>query len=278
MNPDRHSPVPGSSAYYTIRFAPREHRQALLALYEILHALQAVHRDIADPGVASAKLNWWREEIGLAARGPARHPAVQSLQSQLPASAPARLRLWQALQSYATGIDAEAQQSRYLDDAALLRQVSLMSRSMAAAVGSILAPATDAADASLGAALQVAHLTRLIQRIGQDARRGCLYVPINDLQRFDVKAHEIVQLRADLQQEPRFQRLMQHQAERVRDLVPAARDELVDAPRAVRRVGLTALAHSSELLNALQAADFALLNQHVALTPLRKLWLAWTVR
>lgn len=278
MNPDRHCPAPGSSAYYTIRFAPREHRQALQALYEVLHAMQAVHREITDPGVAEAKLNWWREEIGLAARGSARHPATLRLQSQRTPSAQPQDALWHALQSFAAAIEAQAQQSRYLDETALLRQVHLTANSVAAAVSSILAPAAHWSDAPLGPALQAAHLTRLIQRLGQEARRGYLPVPIGDLQQFDVKAHEILKGDVRLQEETRFQQLMRHQAARVRGIIPVAQAGLADQPRALQRVGLIALAHSGDLLNALEAAEFAVLNQHIGLTPLRKLWLAWTAR
>jgi phytoene/squalene synthetase len=49
-------------------------------------------------------------------------------------------------------------------------------------------------------------------------------------------------------------------------------------PPATRRFDAVLLAHNEQLLNALEEANFAVLSQHIGLTPLRKLWLAWTAR
>lgn len=275
MNPDRHSPAPGSSAYYAIRFAPRRHRQALRALYEILRAIDNVHREITDPGVAATKLNWWRNELGLGAEGTAQHPAVLRLQAQI---AQSDHPCWIALQNFTDTALSGAQQSRYLDEAALLRQVNRAAGSVAQAVASVLAPNHEAPAATLGATAAASSLVRMLQRLGRDARQGYLYVPINDLQRFGVKAHEILQIRSGLQQEARFQSLMRHQAERARAHLAQARSSLAQLPPPLRRFNAIMLAHSSELLSALEAAEFAVLTQHISLTPLRKLWLAWSTR
>jgi phytoene synthase len=42
----------------------------------------------------------------------------------------------------------------------------------------------------LGLAFQ---LTNIIRDVGEDAMRGRIYLPVNELQQFDVKAHEILQ-------------------------------------------------------------------------------------
>jgi phytoene synthase len=41
----------------------------------------------------------------------------------------------------------------------------------------------------LGLAMQ---LTNIIRDVGDDARRGRIYLPMSELQRFDVKAHELL--------------------------------------------------------------------------------------
>lgn len=275
MNPDRHSPSPGSSAYYLVRFAPRAHRPALLALYEIAHAISSVHREIDDPGVASTKLAWWRNELTQAAAGSGHHPTVLRLASQLKTDGHP---CWQALQGCVTAAESDAQQSRYLDEAALLRQVELSASSIASAATLILTSGDAKWVAQTQNAVTAAGLVQIMRRLGQDARRGCLYVPINDLQQFDVKAHEILQIKPGLQQEARFINLMQHEAQRARQRIEQARSGLAEQPRALRRFNAALLAHNHELLNALEAARFEVLSQHVSLTPLRKLWLAWTAR
>ena len=63
-----------------------------------------------------------------------------------------------------------------------------------------LRPQTDAQTVAyahkLGLALQ---LTNIIRDVGEDARRGRIYLPVNELQQFDVKAHEISQRAVELQ-------------------------------------------------------------------------------
>lgn len=276
MNPDRHSPPPGSSAYYLIRFAPRVRRESLLALHEIAHAISNVHREIDDPGVASTKLAWWRNEINHATSGSGQHPTVRRLSDRLDNAI--GHPCWTALQACVAAAEADAQQSRYLDEAALLRQLALSASGIASAAASILAPGETQWIAPTQSALTAAGLVQILRHLGRDARRGCLYVPINDLQQFDVKAHEILQIKPGLQKEARFINLMRHQAQRARQHIAQARSSLVGQPRALRRFNAALLAHNNDLLDALEAAQFDVLSQHISLTPLRKLWLAWTAR
>jgi phytoene synthase len=275
MTPDRHSPRPGSSAYYAIRFAPKQHRAALQALYEVMHAIHAVPREIEDPGVAATKLNWWRNELREAAQGTAHHPAVLRLQTELQQI---DHPCWSALQQGVAAVESDAQQSRYLDEPALLRQVRQIVSYQCHALTSILAPGHTLASEQTNASGVAVALVQLIRRLGHDVRRGVLCVPINELQQFDVKAHEILQIKAGLEREARFQELMRLQAKRARLHLEQARSTLKMLPSAKRRFDAVLLAHNEQLLNALEEANFAVLSQHIGLTPLRKLWLAWTAR
>lgn len=272
MPVERHSPQPGSSVYYAIRFAPRRHRPALTAAYEIVHAICSVPREIADPGVAQAKLNWWRSEISQASHGAPQHPATQRLLAQLGASASP---CWSALQACIAATESGAQQSRYLDETALLRQIESSASGLGQALATILSPGTTAPGSSTETAV---GLVQTMRRLGRDARHGDLLIPINDLQQFDVKAHEILQLKPGLEDEPRYLALMRHQAERARQHLAQARASLPEQPRPLRRFHTALLAHNVELLDAIEANRFAVLNQHIALTPVRKLWLAWRAR
>ena len=71
---------------------------------------------------------------------------------------------------------------------------------MAGVVGEVSArifgqtqPATAEYAHKLGLAFQ---LTNIIRDVGEDALRGRIYLPVNELQQFDVKAHEILQAHA----------------------------------------------------------------------------------
>ena len=56
--------------------------------------------------------------------------------------------------------------------------------------------------------------TRVVRDVGDDARRGRIYLPISELQQFDVKAHEILKRERPWGYSDRFQALMRFQAER----------------------------------------------------------------
>ena len=60
--PNRATP-PGSSAYYSVRFAPLRLRHDLAAVLAWRHEVRAILEEVSDPGVARLKLNWWIEEM-----------------------------------------------------------------------------------------------------------------------------------------------------------------------------------------------------------------------
>ena len=71
--PGRATP-PGSTTYYAVRFAPRVLRDDLAALYGWRQVLRAIPLDVSEPGVAAAKLAWWREELQRIHSGAPSHP------------------------------------------------------------------------------------------------------------------------------------------------------------------------------------------------------------
>ena len=73
------------------------------------------------------------------------------------------------------------------------------------------------------------QLTNIIRDVGDDARRGRIYLPMGELQQFDVKAAEI--LRAPGYSD-RFSALMRFQAERAHRTYDEALALLGDADRA----------------------------------------------
>ena len=90
------------------------------------------------------------------------------------------------------GCQMDLEQTRYLDYPGLQRYCHLV----AGVVGEVAArifgqadPATTQYAHRLGQALQ---LTNILRDVGEDAMRGRIYLPVNELQQFDVKAHEIL--------------------------------------------------------------------------------------
>ena len=115
------------------------------------------------------------------------------------------------------------------------------------------------------------QLTNIIRDVGDDARRGRIYLPVSELQQFDVKAHEILE-------PPGLQRALHRadafQAERAHRLYDEALALLPEADRRAQKPGLMMANIYRTLLREIEADNFQVLHQRIALTPLRKLWIA----
>ena len=131
--------------------------------------------------------------------------------------------------------------------------------------------ATLASAHRLGLALQ---LTNIIRDVGDDARMGRIYLPVTELQRFDVKAHEILQRESPWGYSERFSALMRFQAERAHQTYDQAISLLPDADRLTQKPGLMMANIYRSLLREIEADGFRVLHQRTSLTPLRKLWIA----
>jgi phytoene synthase len=118
------------------------------------------------------------------------------------------------------------------------------------------------------------QLTNIIRDVGDDARRGRIYLPMTELQRFDVKAHELLKRETPWGYSDRFQALMRFQAERAHATYDAALALLPPADRAAQRPGLMMANIYRTLLREIEAEGFEVLHQRTSLTPLRKRWIA----
>jgi phytoene synthase len=162
-------------------------------------------------------------------------------------------------------------QTRYADFARLRRYCHLVAGvvgEMSASVFGLSDPATLEYARQLGLALQ---LINIIRDVGEDARRGRIYLPQEDLQRFEVSAADLLSARYG----PGFEPLMRFQAERAKAVYDAAIATLPAADRKAQRPGLIMGAIYAALLEELARARFQVLHQRIALTPLRKLLIAW---
>ena len=116
------------------------------------------------------------------------------------------------------------------------------------------------------------QLTNIIRDVGEDARRGRIYLPMDELQQFDVPAADILnaQLLATISRA-----LMEFQVERAEKYYAQAMAQLPAVDRRSQRPGLIMAAIYRTLLDEIRRDGFQVLHQRIALTPLRKLWIAW---
>ena len=257
----------GSSFYYAFLFLPKERRAAITAFYAFCREIDDVVDEVTDPGVAHTKLAWWSGEVIKSFAGAPSHPVTKAL---MPHAAPYGIEA-RHLHAVIEGCQLDLTQNRYLDFAALTRYCHLV----AGIVGEVAArifgqtdPATTAYAHKLGLAFQ---LTNIVRDVGEDAMRGRIYLPVDELQRFDVKAHEILKR----QYSERFTALMAFQTNRALGLYDEALALLPDVDRRAQKPGLMMASIYRTLLREIAADHYRVLHQRVSLTPLRKFWLAW---
>ena len=260
----------GSSFYYAFLFLPKPRRNAITAFYAFCREVDDVVDGVNDPTVAQAKLAWWQAEVAQSFAGKPSHPVMQAL---APCIGPYGIEQAQ-LQAVIDGCRMDLMQTRYLDFPALQQYCHLV----AGVVGEVTAriigqsdPGTTDYAHRLGLAFQ---LTNIIRDVGEDAMRGRIYLPMSELQQFDVKAHEVLNRKYS----DRFIALMRFQAERAHRLYDEALALLPAADRRSQKPGLMMASIYRTLLREIERDGFQVLHQRVSLTPLRKLWLAWRVQ
>lgn len=257
----------GSSFYYSFLFLPPERRRAITALYAFCREVDDIVDETTDGSVARIKLAWWRTEVAQMYAGAPTHPVTQALTPHL-----AAYDLKQEhLQAIIDGMEMDLDQSRYLDFAGLRKycwHVAGVVGILSASIFGVTDPKTLEYAEKLGLAFQ---LTNILRDVGEDARKGRIYLPMDELQRFDVKAADLLNARHT----DKFEALMAFQAERARGYYDEAMALLPKRDRRAQRPGLMMTAIYRTLLDEVQRDGFHVLTQKISLTPLRKLWLAW---
>jgi phytoene synthase len=257
----------GSSFYYSFLFLPPERRRAITALYAFCREVDDTVDECTDQSIARIKLAWWRNEVSQTYAGKPTHPVMQALQPHL-----AIYDLQEKhMQAIIDGMEMDLDQSRYLDYAGLQKycwRVAGVVGILSASIFGYTNPQTLAYAEKLGLAFQ---LTNIIRDVGDDARKGRIYLPVNELQQFGVTAADLLNFRHS----DKFEALMRFQTERAQRTYDEALALLPKEDRRAQRPGLMMSAIYRTLLDEIERDNFHVLNQRISLTPLRKLWLAW---
>ena len=256
----------GSSFYYSFRLLPPPRRAAITALYAYCREVDDVVDEVSDPNVARLKLAWWRTEVDAIFTGKPQHPVALAL-----AQAVERYGITRGnLQTVIDGMQMDLEKVRYVDFA----ELETYCDRVAGVVGLMSAAIFGYDDAStlvyarkLGVAFQ---LTNIIRDVGEDARRGRIYLPQEDLARCGVQASDVLRGRAS----PAFVELMRFETERARAWYDAAFAALPARDRHAQRAGIAMAAIYRTLLDEIARDGYRVLDRRIALTPLRKLWIA----
>jgi len=271
MNPHEYcqqkAAASGSSFYYSFLFLPEDRRRAITALYAFCREVDDVVDETADVGVASAKLDWWRKEIESIYHGQPQHPVARALAEVV---GPYKLEEAQ-LQEVIAGMAMDLEYNAYPDFDALkvyCHRVAGVVGTLAAKIFGFEDPRTLDYAADLGLAFQ---LTNIIRDVGEDARRNRIYLPLHELAEYGVTTDDITQGR----ETENFRRLMDFQIARAHGYYDQAFSKLSAGDRKAQRPGLVMAAIYRTLLEEIRKDGSHVLSRRIALTPIRKLWIAW---
>lgn len=271
MTPDQYcknkAAQSGSSFYYSFMFLPPEKRRAITALYAFCREVDDVVDENLDENVARATLAWWHTEVTAVYMGTPQHPVTRALvpvvrQYNLPQS---------HFHEIIDGMEMDLQQHQYADFMALQKycyRVASIVGMLAARIFGYTNPNTLNYAKDLGLAFQ---LTNIIRDVGEDAQRGRIYLPLEDLAHFGVSASDIF----NKQESKNFQELMRFQTDRAQHYYQKSLEQLPAADRTAQRTGLIMAAIYRATLEEIVTSGCHVLKERVSLTPIRKLWLAW---
>jgi len=275
MTPDQYcqekSVQSGSSFYYSFLYLPPEKRRAITALYAFCREVDDVVDECTEESVARMKLAWWRQEISSVyseeqGKEPS-HPVAKALVTVIKTINLSASQLIEIID----GMEMDLNCNRYSDFSTL----QLYCHHVAGVVGQLSAEIFGYHDIktleyahNLGLAFQ---LTNIIRDVGEDARRGRIYLPEDELAQFGVSSEDILHSR----ESDNFRRLMEFQIERAEYYYTKAFAALPTEDRRNQRPGLIMAAIYRALLEEIKENACQVMHQRVSLTPIRKLGIGW---
>ncbi len=269
MAPDRYcqnkAAASGSSFYYSFLFLPAARRRAIIALYAFCREVDDSVDDCSDPGIAQRKLDWWRAEIEACFAARPTHPVTRALQGVLEHyNLPAEY-----FHEVIDGMAMDLHQQRYAN----FSELALYCHRVAGVVGLMSAEIFGYRDRrtlkyaeTLGTAMQ---LTNIIRDVREDAERGRVYLPGDELAAHGLDADNLIHAGE------RLRGVLAEQARRARDYYARALACLPEEDRYAQRSGLIMAAIYQALLDEIEADGFNVMQHRLRLTPLRKFWIAW---
>ena len=257
----------GSSFTVSFIFLPKKQREAMTALYAFCREVDDVVDECTDFSVAQTKLNWWKSEVANLYANTPQHPVTKALQPFVSQFNLAQEHFLEIID----GMEMDLKFNRYED----FKQLQLYCYRVASVVGLLSASIFGFKNRKtlkyahdLGMAFQ---LTNIIRDVGEDARRGRIYLPLDELRKANVTEDDILQSR----ESPAVKELIEFQIERAETYYDRALRELPVEDTKQQRTGLIMAAIYRTLLREIKTDSAEkVLNSRTSIPPLRKFMLA----
>jgi phytoene synthase len=252
--------------YHAFRLLPACQRRSMCALYAFLR-LADDRADGPQPVEERRRsLNDWRRQLGAALDGEYTHPVHPALHDTV--------RRYcvppEYLEAVLDGVTMDLDVVRYRTFAELYGYCWRVASAVGLACIHVWGFRGERALACAEAAGIAFQLTNILRDLGEDAARGRIYLPGEDLARFGYGADGLREGRRD----DAFRSLMRFEAERAHGYYALAAPLVGLLRPAGRAVFLAMLSTYRGLLDEIERRDYDVFRERVRLSRLRKLWLA----
>ncbi len=256
-----------TSFYYSFSLLPKHKREAIHAVYAFCRYTD----DIVDEGADETKkvilLRKWRMELGRTLRGQSSFPLL----NQLAATARRFNIPVDHFYELIRGVEMDLSKNRYQNFDELKTYCYLVASSVGLMCRQIFGfqnETTRDYAINLGIALQ---LTNILRDVKDDAKRGRIYLPLEDMQRFGVTEQEIL----DNEYTQNFVDLMRFECNRAREYFDLARNALRDEDKHyffAARIMWSIYAH---ILRRIERSNYDVFTQRISLPKPLKLLIAF---
>lgn len=257
----------GSSFYYSFRFLPEKQKDAIIALYAFCREVDDIVDEIEDHNLAQTKLSWWREEIQKLFHGTPSHPVAIALQQHI--------KTFNLAEEYFIEIIDGMAMDLEFDVYPTFKELQLYCYRVASVVGLLSVEIFGYKDRQtlkyaheLGMAFQLTNITR---DVFEDVQRGRVYLPQDELTRFNVTNDDLLAGKTT----ENVVNLLKFQVERAQAHYQKAFELLPDQDRLSQKTGIIMAEIYQTTLHEIELDGYRVLEHRVKLTPIRKLWIAW---
>lgn len=253
-----------SNFFYSFLFLPKPKRDAIIDVYSFCRAVDDVVDEIAEPETsghaaekAKLELDKWRAEIDCLYAGRPTRPTARNLQTVLERFPMPK----EYFEEMINGCQMDLSHHRYETFAELYQycyRVASITGLMCIEIFTYKSPQTREYAVSLGIALQ---LTNILRDLKEDAARGRIYLPQEDLRRFGYSEHDL----ANSVVNDNFRALMKFECDRARSFYRQA-DELFPVKDQVTMTAAVTMGKIYfRLLEQIELNDYDVFNHQIRL-------------
>jgi len=253
-----------SNFFYSFLFLPKPKRDAIIDVYGFCRAVDDIVDDIVeesdgvdDHARAQAELNEWREELDKLYAGHPTRPISGKLQGVL-----ARFPMpKEYFEEMIKGCEMDLSRNRYETFDELYQycyRVAAITGLMCIEIFTYRSLSAKDYAVNLGIALQ---LTNILRDLREDAARGRVYLPQEDLRRFGYSEEDLASGKTN----DNFRRLMKFECERARSYYHRAAECLSEEDRPTMTAAVTMGKIYYRLLEQIEHLDYDVFNNHIRL-------------